>query len=306
MTAIIGFINGQSAVLCADSLEVKGEYSKSSVQKIHTVTYFNNYRIGIGGAALDGVYLEVFERRLSALLADVREFDYSKITAAIEKSLTEVHKKHIWPKQLPESQFQALIVIQGIKPTPSRSLLMTHDNTLLPVQEYRTVGIGADLADYLRKLLFPTEGSIYNAPTEILVNAGIYMIAEIKKHVPFVDGPTSITVFDGITGEIDWKSTATLALSEMWAKETQDAELGLHHMLMWPSMSQADWEKAWNYFKFKIEAIRGSQRNFLAGHPVLCPGHGVIRQVTPVPPPPETQPEEKTKQSASRKSKGRR
>jgi hypothetical protein len=299
MTAIIGFINGQSAILCADSLELVGEYSKASVQKIHTTTYYKKYRLAVGGAAQNAIYLDLFEKRLNAHLAKVTEYDYSKITKAIEKALLEVHKKHIWPKQL-DNQFQSLIVIQGIDP-PCRSLVVTQETTLLAVDGYKTIGAGADMADYLRSVLFPGNGDVYNAPTEILVNAGIFMIAEIKKHIPYVERETRVTVFDGITGEIDWKSTSSVALSEMWMNHLQQAELGLRHMVMSPTMTDGDWEVAWNQFKFQIEHLRGGQKNYEAGHPILCPPFGWIRKITPLSPP-----EEKPTQSASRKSAGRR
>jgi hypothetical protein len=88
---------------------------------------------------------------LSSLLSAVKEFDYARITSAIEESLLEVHEKHIWPKQL-DNQFQCLIAIQGLRPTCSRSLVITQETTLLPVDEYKAIGAGADMGDYLRRV----------------------------------------------------------------------------------------------------------------------------------------------------------
>ena len=300
MTAIIGFMNGSSAILCADSLELIGEYSKGSVQKIHPTTYFKNYRLGIGGAAQNAIYLELFERTLNRNLAKATEFDYGKITDSIEKALIEVHEKHIWPKQL-DNQFQCLIVIQGLRPQSSRSLIITQETTLLPVDEYKTIGVGADMGDYLRRALFPRDGDIYNSPTDLLVNAGIFMIGEIKKHIPYVERETRVVVFDGMTGEMQWKSTADIALSEMWTNHLQLAELHLRHLIMNPPAKDEDWEAGWTYFKSQIEQVRGAQKNFMDGSPILCPPLGWIRKVEP-----EQALQKNTKLSVSRKSKGQR
>jgi hypothetical protein len=114
----------------------------------------------------------------------------------------------------------------------------------------------------------------------LLVNAGIFMIAEIKKHIPYVERETRIVIFDGLTGDMTWKTTAEIVLSEAWSAHLQSAELHMRHLLMNPPTSDADWEKGWDYFKLQVEQIRGAQKNFAAGHPVLSP-LGWVQKINP-------------------------
>ncbi len=279
MTAIVGFMNGNSAILCADSLAVIGEYSKDSVQKIQVTDYHKKWRMAIAGAATDAIYLELFESALKKQLSPLTEFDYDKILMIIEGILHQIHKKHIWPRKM-ANQFQTLIVIQGLCPQPSRALLATYETTVLHVDEYKAIGIGAYMADYLRRKLFPRDADIYNSPMEILIQAGVFIMGEIKQHVAGVERETRIAVFHG-NGEMRWLSVAELSLCETWLDNLQKAELHLRHLIMNPSIKEGDWELGWKEYNLQIERIRGVQRSFRNGEPVWCQAAGWIRGVKP-------------------------
>jgi hypothetical protein len=197
MTVVAGFCNQEAVILCADSREVIADYSKKSTKKIRVYTKSGQFQIAVAGSANHSAYLDLFEHELSRNLGILEEFDPEKFLAIIKATVHKLHKQHIWPRRNNHPAFNTLIALQELGKNPARcGLVVTEETAVLPVRQYKCVGIGQYMADYLVSRLFPIEDAIAASPTELLVNAGVFVIREVKKAINGCDGETSVAVFE--------------------------------------------------------------------------------------------------------------
>lgn len=259
VTLVTGFLTGNATILCADSQEVVGDYSKSSTQKIRVSNHHNNWVMAIGGAG-DAANIDYFEHKLAVNLATVQEFDYQKIIETIESTLYSIHEQHIWPDPNGDrDEFQTLIALQSINPTKRRALLWTHKTKVIPIREYKSIGVGNHLADYIYSQLFPRIGTIYNSLPEQVANLGVYMVQEVKGGIQGVDGETNVLIFYGDSGDMRWMIYDELAEVESWMNHFHLAQLPLMMAIANPRMRQKEFEDELRLFQIKMAQIKEAQ-----------------------------------------------
>jgi len=210
MTIAIGFTTRDAVVLCADSQETVSDYSKTTTQKIRTVTFFNNWRMAVVGSSDASQYIDLFEHEVGMRLANAgQDFDYARTVSIIKGTLHQIHKQYIWLRRENRPIIHLLIALQGINPHPSRALLVSYDGALYPVpshEHFASVGVGTHMAKAIKDRLLPDAGMIYNSPAEVMANYGIYLLWHVKKSIVGCDGNTlALILQDGkfrwLTGE---------------------------------------------------------------------------------------------------------
>ena len=208
MTIGIGFTTGDAAILCADTQETVSDYTKTTTQKIRVTTFFNNWRLAICGSADAAQYIELFESEVGSALCNAgKDFNYARSVKIIKATLHKIHKQYIWLRHGSEGrpQLQFLIAIQGINPNPSRSLLISRDGALYPVpshDHYASIGVGYHMAQAIKDRLLPDAGMIYNSPTEVIANYGIYILWHVRKSIVGCDGNTLVLILQN--GNYRW------------------------------------------------------------------------------------------------------
>ncbi len=248
MTIVAGFMTGDAAILSADSQEVVSDYSKATTQKIRITEFFRNWRMGIAGSG-HAAYIDLFEQQLMKGLANISEFDYSKITSVIEVTLHKLHKQHIWPQKDPNSAVQFMIVLQGIRPTPSRGLLVTNGSALLQVREYQSIGVGSYMADYLKERLYPGPGAVYNSRTDVVANTAVLILQQVKRAIHGCDGQSLIAIFSG-DGSFRWMTYDEVQEVESWMERFHVDQLPM-------LMTIANTRVAKDVFDVEVETLRG-------------------------------------------------
>jgi hypothetical protein len=61
-------MTGNAVILCADSQEVVSGYTKTTIQKIRTTSFFNNRLIGVVGSGEDTTYIDAYYKDLQTKL----------------------------------------------------------------------------------------------------------------------------------------------------------------------------------------------------------------------------------------------
>jgi hypothetical protein len=263
MTIAAGFMNGSSAILASDSRELIGNYAKKTTQKINITTY-PDWRLGIVGASDSGHYIDLFEAELSSGLSSVKAFDYSKICSIIRATLHRIHKQHIWPRKGDKPSFNTLIVLQGINPVHSRSLLVTEETALLMVREYKAIGIGSYMADYLHQQAMASIGGTYNASTEFLQSLAVFILQQVKNSVEGCDDETLIATFDGISGGFRWFTNDEVREIEKWADTYCIANAELFRSFLNPSLSITQFTDQVATFRERVKRGKAGQLKDIA------------------------------------------
>jgi 20S proteasome alpha/beta subunit len=260
MTIAFGLMNGGSVVLAADSREIIGSYAKKTTQKIKHTVYFGKWRLGIVGASDSSHYVDLFEAELSRQLASIKEFDYAKIHSIIASALHRIHKQHIWPRPKGDKpQFNTLIAIQGIEPVRSRSLLVTEESALLNVSEFKSIGIGSYMADYLHRRVLRSSGRTYNASTEFLENLAVFILKQVKTSVEGCDDESLIATFNGVDGSFHWLTNDDILEREEWLNNYARAEAQLFRALLAPSLAEDEFSEHLQRFDFEATHSRKTE-----------------------------------------------
>jgi hypothetical protein len=187
--------------------------------------------------------------KLMMKLSEIHDFEYAKITSIIKATIHQLHKKHIWPRTQQKPVVQFLIAIQGIRPTPSRGLLVTNDSALLRVAEYQSIGIGSYMADYIEEQLYPGPGAVYNASTEVVANTAVLILQQVKKVVHGCDGESLVAIFSG-DGNLRWMTHDEVQEIEGWMDKFHAAQLPM-------LMTVADPGVRKDVFEVELETLRG-------------------------------------------------
>jgi 20S proteasome alpha/beta subunit len=298
MTVVAGFVNREAVVLCADSREIIGDYSKKSTKKIRVYTKAGKFQVGIAGSADHTAYLDLFEFELSRNLGVLDRFDPEIFLSIIRATVHKIHKQHIWPQRWDRPAFNTLIAMQELGAERARcALVSTEATAVLPVREYKCIGVGQYLSDYLTSRMFPFDDDIALSPTERLVSAGVFIIREVKKAINGCDGETSIAVFEN-DGSFTFINKLEQTVIENWITSFTWADAKLFQTLLTPHTDDAAFGRKWATFKDEIEKLRKGQA-FNADAFRSRPVKPELSEL--VPPTPS-----KAKRSASRKSKDQR
>jgi hypothetical protein len=214
MTIAIGFMLGNAAVICADSQEVVSDYAKTTTQKIHTLHSPQKWRVGLVGAG-DAACIELCNEEITRKIGSLQAFDYPAMLGIARETIREIHEQHIWPRQAADRPtFQMLIALQGINPG-ARALFFSQDSIVLPVDDYKSIGIGAYLADYLLDRIYPTPGWDYGSSAEETAMNAVFTLQQVKSAIHGCDGETLVAIFRG-DGTFRWIIGSEVAQVEGW------------------------------------------------------------------------------------------
>lgn len=156
MTLVSALIGREGVAFFCDTQETHGGYAKKNVDKM-TVWDLDDspFRFAISGATDDATYLEMLERAITASVVRLDAYDLTEIEKVIADTLAEFYAKHIWPQAAKAPLMEFLMVFQ---PLPSGMPEVFHvSGTAVNVPSlavhYKSIGIGAYMADYLFSFL---------------------------------------------------------------------------------------------------------------------------------------------------------
>jgi 20S proteasome alpha/beta subunit len=185
MTILAAFSTSAGTILCADTQETVG-YAKKSVSKIIVDAQRDNpqfrFAIAAGG---HGAYADKLTEELGSTIKQYKEYDPESIIKGIEATLTEFHSKHLWPRANVQDapQVETLILFQPIPGEQGKFaghplLLHTAETAVNITHDYKTVGIGSWLADYILDRLYPHHGNRH-----YMFALASYVIKEVRENV---------------------------------------------------------------------------------------------------------------------------
>jgi hypothetical protein len=257
MTIAIGFMLGNGAVLCADSQEVVSDYAKTTTQKIYSLESPGKWRIGLVGAG-DVACIEVFNEDVTRKISALPDFDYTKMLGIVRDTIRGIHEQHIWPRQASDRPtFAMLVALQGINPG-ARALLYTQDSMVLPVDHYKSIGIGSYLADYLHDRIYPTPGCDYKSTPEEAARNGIFILNQVKSAIHGCDGETIVAIYQG-DGTFRWLLGNEVEQIEGWFNEFDSSTLLLRGLFSRPGTEDQDFDRELLQFNANMKLLRARQ-----------------------------------------------
>jgi 20S proteasome alpha/beta subunit len=257
MTIAIGFMLGYGAVLCADSQEVVGDYAKTTTQKIQTLHAPGKWRIALVGAG-DAACIELCNEEVMRKIGALTAFDYQKMVDILRSTIREIHEQHVWPRQAADRPwFSMLIALQGIDPA-ARALFFTQDSIVLPVDHYKSIGVGSYLADYLHDRIYPTPGWDYKSTPEEVARNAIFILDEVKSAIQGCDGETIVAIFNG-DGTFRWVIGSEVEQIEGWFDEFHNSSTLLRSLFSRPDISDEDFNRELLQFNANMKLLRARQ-----------------------------------------------
>jgi 20S proteasome alpha/beta subunit len=164
MTVGIGLIRNDGIVVASDA-QYTSSTQKRRGQKIFVVGEPDGVMLCITGAADPGIYVRYVAERLGeglpASLNSVRA-----LLDHVEKAISGVYKKHIHPYRGPKDDRPRFdLLIAAWDPHIGLHLVETVGTLAEEVQtqDYRSVGTGSDLANYIIDTLGPQGGTVEDA-----------------------------------------------------------------------------------------------------------------------------------------------
>lgn len=242
MTIALGFMLGNAAVICADSQEVVSDYAKSTTQKIFSLGS-SKWRIATVGAG-DTACIELCNEELTRKIGSFIEFNYSEMFAVIKETIHEIHEQHVWPQKSANPSFPGFQMLIGLqaKDPGARALLYSQESIVLPVDQFKSIGIGAYLADYLHDRLFPGATSVYSCSAEEATRIGIFILKEVKSAIHGCDGETLVAVLHG-DGNFRWMLGPEIHETESWFAAFHGSELALIQTVVNAEMQQEEFDR---------------------------------------------------------------
>jgi hypothetical protein len=247
---------GDSAIICADSQEVVSDYAKATTQKIRTLHSPGQWRIGLSGAG-DSACIDLCQEELWRKLPPTR-FDYTEMVGIIKETVREVHEQHVWPRQSSGTapNFQVLIALQGLNP-PSRALFYSQDSIVLPVDKFKSIGVGAYLSDYLHERIYP-HNTVYQARTDAVARVEVAILDEVKSAILGCDGETLVAIFHG-DGTFRYMLGNEVHEIESWFLALHNSELQIFRAVAYPEMSDEEFEQRLRQFDADMKLLRAAQ-----------------------------------------------
>ena len=202
MTLVAALSGGDGTILFADTEEVVGAYSTRKIDKL-AVWDCDSFRVGIAGATTDGTYADMLQAEILAELSKLPVFDIRAINTTLSDVLTAFYSKHIWPRAGEKPQMEYLMVIQPLPQGHPEVIYISETAANIVHEEYRTVGVGRYLADYIFKQIFQAPLPVSGRESfSLLCAAGVYAAKEVRENIDGV-GPVDRIAAFGRNGEYD-------------------------------------------------------------------------------------------------------
>lgn len=190
MTLIVGFVCGESAVLCADSQETRGTF-KTEVDKLP-------FRVGVSHGGMDvvcggaghGELVNGFRQRLFHDVPSSVACDESAIRHELEQQLIAFHESDVF-RLFPGSDDDKCIAgLIAVRTVQRRVLLFKFFNSVIePVFTYGLAGEDHAFTERLVSRRYRDGLTIQQA-----VLIGLDVINEVKATSIYVGGPTRVVV----------------------------------------------------------------------------------------------------------------
>lgn len=254
MTIALGFMLANSAVICADSEEVISDYAKSRTQKIYSL-HSAAWRIGLVGAG-DSACIELCNEEITRKITSFQSFDYPGMLGMIRETIKEIHEQHVWPRA-DKPAFSMLIALQGINPG-ARALLYSQDSIVLPVDHYRSIGVGSYLADYLYDRIYPTLGSGYQSSAEEAARNAVFILQQVKASIHGCDGESLVAIYHG-DGTFRWVLGAEITQIESWFDGFNGSTNHLRSLLASANTDDGVFEREILQFNANMRLLRAQQ-----------------------------------------------
>lgn len=247
---------GNAAILCSDSQEVVSDYGKTTTQKIRTLHSPDHWRIGLVGAG-DAACIDLCQEELWRKLPPAR-FDYSEMLQIIRETVREVHEEHVWPRQGSANPptFQLLIALQGLNPC-CREVFHTQDSVVLPVDGYRSIGIGSYLSDYLHERVYRHD-RIHTTRTEQAARLEVLKLDEVKSAIHGCDGETLIAIFSGDGGFTYMLGREVHEIESRFDEYSRDQKL-LLDLVACPEMDEQQFDQQLLQLTANLRLLRARQ-----------------------------------------------
>jgi 20S proteasome alpha/beta subunit len=194
MTLVSALMGREGVAFFSDTRETLGGYAKKNVDKM-TVWEFEDspFRFAIAGATDDATYLDMLERAITASVLKLDSFSLDEIERTLADALAEFYSKHIWLQTAKAPLMEFLLVFQ---PLPSGRPEVFHvSGTAVNIPShtvhYKSIGVGAYMADYLLPLLL--DGAQTQAEMAI---AAAFVGKQIEDNVDGCGPVERIVLFD--------------------------------------------------------------------------------------------------------------
>lgn len=196
MTLVTSLSGLEGAMLFADTQETVGGYGKRTVEKMEVWNVLGHpFRFGIASSTNSGTYSDSLQTEIVGTLLSTSNSDMEHIRKSLEERLTKFYADHVWPQSGDRPQMEYLLIIQ---PLPSGRpeifhIYETAANIVAPQTHWKSIGVGAYLADYLlgRMLTDIPRGDMISH----LAAAGIYTAKEVRENIDGVGPVQRVAIF---------------------------------------------------------------------------------------------------------------
>ena len=191
MTIVAGFKCWDGIVLCADTEETKGDYSKVSRPKVLIYPAAHVFPItcrAVFASSGNASHCDHLIQKLCMVIDGVQNSDnIDTVIKKIEDEIVEVNTK--WPLYDSKDEPTISILLAVYKDKHQALLHIEGHRVLIVTWPYHGIGYGVVLADYLAEKLYPQTTSTVDASI-----VGLYILDQVKTHVPFCGKESQVVV----------------------------------------------------------------------------------------------------------------
>jgi len=189
-----GVLCTDGIVLCADTQETIGGYSKTDTSKIRSF-HSNVFTLSMTGSCDDADYLEQAFQEIVQACADVcdptkgRAPTWNEINGKLQTVCTDFFTTHLLPlAPTPQDRPEISIILAiVVPPNVMCKVIRARGTTFLTSQAYHFTGIGSDVADQLYKKLFTS-----SLPMQQTAGLAIHILGHVKRTVAYCGGNSDI------------------------------------------------------------------------------------------------------------------
>lgn len=129
----------------------------------------------------------------------------------------------------------------------------------MTVREYKSIGIGSYMADYLHQQAMSSIGGTYNASTEFLQNLAIFVLQQVKSSVEGCDDESLIATFNGTDGSFRWFTHDEVLETEGLIHDYRRAEAQLFRAFLNPKISEDELAEEVQRFGYEVKLSKKIQ-----------------------------------------------
>lgn len=252
MTIAAGFLCDEGIIIAADR-EVQADADKYEESKIFTLhpdsVDMNPAAVFAGSGWLDFVKMAVDKiSRESAGVSHTYE-----IETIIEKTILEIHRKHI--RYYPTSPKPYFTLIIGLRDESGLILLETAGTSIVRVRRQVCIGAGKTLGSYLSRVLSPTDLSL-----EATATVATQIIDQVKKNVPECGGMFSEVVILPKHGLVRRLTPSRMLQIEYASRDVSEAIRPLLLSLSDPTLTDSEFEVEMERFNIECRKRRDEQK----------------------------------------------